>query len=202
MKSRGYYAIRVKAPEDATSSFGRGTRWRRLPGSPRDTSIMLQRSWRSTCAASTSRRGRPGPEEDEQHEGWSTEEFSRPADLHRDGRWSWMCTQWRVIAFGALNLFGACHSLFSHQVGCCIVLSWCRWTHVGVFMGVFLVLFVSLGPWLRATTLLWGGVLMRCILGRYFVSFLFGPYFAFFSVSGCFGIVGFFLPPPGACPGA
>ena len=65
----------------------------------------------------------------------------------------------------------------------------------------FSFLFVSLGPWLRATTLLWGGVLMRCILGRQFISFFFSPYFAFFSVSGCFWVDGFFLPPPGACPG-
>ena len=120
----------------------------------------------------------------------------RPADLHRDGRWSWRCTQWRVIAFGALNPFGACHSLFSHRVGCCIVSCRCRWTHVLVFGGRFSFLFISLGPWLRATTLLWGGVVMRCIWGGTFISFFFGPYFAFFLGFGCFWVSWVFSATP------
>ena len=130
---------------------------------------------------STGRRSRPGPEEDEQHEGWSTEEFSRPADLHRDGRWSWMCTQWRVIAFGAPNPFGVYYSLFSHRVGCCIVSGWCRWTHVLVFGGIFLFFsFRFTRPVVEGNHSLMGGSADALHLGAVLYFVLFRPLFCLF----------------------
>ena len=75
MKSRVYYGTRARVPDGVTLYFGRGTLWTRLPGSQRPISTMLQRSWRNTCAESSSSRRRLGPEGNEWHEGRSTEEL-------------------------------------------------------------------------------------------------------------------------------
>ena len=110
----------------------------------------------------------------------------RPADLHRDGRWSWEYTQWRVIAFGAPNLFGVFHSLFSHRVGCCEL------SRVGVgglmfsFSGEFFFSFLCTRSVVEGNHSLMGGSGDALHLGRWLHFFLFGPYFAFFSVPGCF----------------
>ena len=75
MRSRVYYDTRGRVLEDGTLYSGKGTPWTRLPGSQTRLSIMLQRSWRITCAESRNRRGRLGTEGNELHEGWPTEEL-------------------------------------------------------------------------------------------------------------------------------
>jgi hypothetical protein len=102
-----------------------------------------------------------------------------------------MWIEWRVIAFGAPNPFGSYYRLFSHRVGCCICLGWCRWTYDVCFRVVGFS-FTLMFPWLRATTLLWGGVLIRWYLGQYFLFLSFWPICCFSSGLGR----GFFIPTP------
>ena len=75
MRSRVYYDTRGKVLEDGTLYSGRDTPWTRLPGSQKAISIMLQRSWRNTCAESSRKRDRLGIEGNEQPESWPTEEL-------------------------------------------------------------------------------------------------------------------------------
>ena len=75
MRSREYYDTREKVLEDGTLYSEKGTPWMRLPGSQKPILIMLQKSWRNTCAESRRKSCRLGTEGSEQHEGWSTEEF-------------------------------------------------------------------------------------------------------------------------------
>ena len=62
-------------PDNVTLYFESGSLWTRLHGSQNAILIMLQKSWRNTCAESRSRRRRLRPEENEQHEGRSMEEL-------------------------------------------------------------------------------------------------------------------------------
>ena len=69
------------------------------------------------------------------------------------------------------------------------------------FLWEFFFSFRFTRPVVEGNHSLMGGSADALHLGAAVHFFLFRPHFAFFSVSGCFWVVGFFLPPPGACPG-
>jgi len=46
--------------------------------------------------------------------------------------------EWRVIAFGAPNLFDSDYRLLSHRIVHCLDLCRCRWTRVRVLQGYFI----------------------------------------------------------------
>ena len=106
-----------------------------------------------------------------------------------------MGAQWRVIAFGAPNLFGSHHSLFLHRVGCCIVSRWCRWTHVVIF-GRILFSFLFTQPVVEGNHSLMGGSADALHLGAAVYFFFFRPLYCLFLGFRVFWVVGVFYTTP------
>ena len=80
---------------------------------------MLQRSWRNTCAKSSRRKLRLGPEGNVVYKYWfHGGVLWKPTMLFGMGDGVVACSEEGVVAFGAPNLFGAGYRLFSHHIGC------------------------------------------------------------------------------------